>query len=77
MDFLDKFHKKSRLAHFSTEWMLEDELILEIDGMNMDTVWNNFIIRVGGVELEQGKSLDEQIALDERKMKLTKEIAKL
>ena len=57
--------------------MLEDELTLEIEGLNMDAVWENFIIQVGGLELAQGNSLEEQIALDERKAKLTKEIEKL
>ena len=57
--------------------MPEGELTLEIDGLNLDTVWDNFIIQVGGVELEQGNSLDEQIAIDERKEKLIKEIDKL
>ena len=57
--------------------MLEDELTLEIDGLNLDAVWDNFIIQVGGVELEQGNSLDEQIAVDEYREKLIKEIKKL
>ena len=63
--------------YYHTEWMLEDELTLEIEGLNMDAVWENFIIQVGGLELAQGNSLEEQIALDERKAKLTKEIEKL
>ena len=63
--------------YYHTDWMLEDELKLEIDGLNMDAVWENFIIQVGGVELEQGNSLDEQIAADERRQKIEKEIAKL
>lgn len=63
--------------YYHTDWMLEDELTLEIDGLNLDAVWENFIIQVGGVELEQGNSLDEQIAVDERKEKLIKEIEKL
>ena len=32
---------------------------------------------VGNVEIEQGKSLDEQIAIDERRQKIEKEIDKL
>ncbi len=63
--------------YYHTEWMLEDELILDIEGLNMDTVWDNFIIQIGGVELEQGNDLAEQIAVDERKEKLVKEIEKL
>lgn len=63
--------------YYHTEWMLEDELILDIEGLNMDAVWDNFIIQIGGVELEQGNDLAEQIAVDERKEKLIKEIEKL
>lgn len=63
--------------YYHTDWMLEDELTLEIDGLNLDAVWDNFIIQVGSVELEQGNSLNEQIAVDERKEKLIKEIEKL
>ena len=63
--------------YYYTDWMPEGELTLEIDGLNLNAVWDNFIIQVGGVELEQGNSLDEQIAVDERKEKLIEEIAKL
>lgn len=63
--------------YYHTEWMLEDELILDIEGLNMDAVWDNFIIQVGGVELEQGNDLAEQIELDDRKVQLTKDIEKL
>ena len=63
--------------YYHTEWMLEDELILDIEGLNMDDVWDNFIIQIGGVELEQGNDLAEQIAVDERQEKLVKEIEKL
>ena len=63
--------------YYHTDWMAEDGLKLRIDGLNMDAVWDNFIIQVGGVELEQGNSLDEQIAADGRRQKIEKEIAKL
>ena len=43
----------------------------------MDVVWENFIIQVGGVELEQGNDLAEQIELDERRAKFAREIEKL
>ena len=70
-----KAFKVNRYYH--TEWMLEDELILEIEGLDLDAVWDNFIIQVGGVEVEEGNSLNEQIEFDERKAKLEKEIDKL
>ena len=55
--------------YYHTDWMSEDELILQIEGLNMDAVWDNFIIQVGGVELEQGNDLAEQIELDDLKTK--------
>ena len=63
--------------YYHTEWMPEHELNLKIEGLNMDAVWENLIIQVGGVEIGQGKSLDEQIQIDDQKAKLQKEIEKL
>lgn len=63
--------------YYHTEWMLEDELILDIEGLNLDAVWDNFIIQVGGVELEQGNDLAQQIELDDRKARLVRDIEKL
>lgn len=62
--------------YYHTDWMLDDELTLEIEGVNMDAVWENLIMQVGGVELEQGNNLDEQIALEDLKVKLVKDIEK-
>ena len=63
--------------YYHTEWIPEHELNLKIEGLNMDAVWENLIIQVGGVEVGQGKSLDEQIQIDDQKAKLQKEIEKL
>lgn len=71
----NKAYKVNKYYH--TDWMPQDELNLKIEGLNMDTVWENFVIQIGGVEVGKGKSLDEQIQLDEQKAKLQKEIKKL
>ena len=71
----NKAFKVNRYYH--TEWMMPDELKLRIEGLNMDAVWDNFVIQVGGVEIKQGNSLNEQIQLDEQKAKLQREIEKL
>lgn len=63
--------------YYHTEWMPDHELNLKIEGLNMDAVWENLIIQVGGVEVGQGKSLDEQIQIDDQKAKMQKEIEKL
>lgn len=63
--------------YYHTDWMPQDELTIKIEGLNMDSVWENFIIQVGGVEVEQGKSLAEQIEVDDRKAQLIKDIEKI
>lgn len=60
-----------------TEWKQSDEQQIELKELNLDTVWENVVIAVGGVSLEEGNTLDEQIEINERMQKLEKEIAKL
>ena len=60
-----------------TDWKSSDECSIALTGLNLDTVWENLITQVGSIEIEQGHSLDEQIAADEQKAKLEKEIARL
>lgn len=63
--------------YYHTEWMPESGLNLEIEGLDMDAVWENLIIQIGGIKVGEGKSLGEQIRIDEQKAKLEKEIEKL
>ena len=60
-----------------TDWKSSDECSIALTGLNLDTVWESLITQVGSIEIEQGHSLDEQIAADEQKAKLEKEIARL
>lgn len=60
-----------------TDWKPSDECSVALTGLNLDTVWENLVTQVGSIEIEQGHSLDEQIASDEHKAKLEKEIARL
>ena len=60
-----------------SDWKPTDDCSVALTGLNLDTVWENLITQVGGIEIEQGHSLDEQIAADEQKAKLEKEIARL
>ena len=43
----------------------------------MDAVWENIIVQIGGITVEQGNTLDEQIVVDEQRMKIQKEIDRL
>ena len=43
----------------------------------MDAVWENVIFQVGNIQPQTGNTLDQQIAIDEQRAKLEKEIARL
>ena len=80
--FVLEYENESRLAIYHTKvmqtaWMSTEEQKVELKGLNLDTVWENIVIAVGGVNIEKGNSLDEQIEINEKKQKLEKEIAKL
>ena len=60
-----------------TDWKRKENLSIELKGLNMDTVWENIIVQIGGITIEQGNTLDEQIAVDEQRMKIQKEINRL
>lgn len=60
-----------------TPWRDPAELTLTIKGLTMDVVWENVIVQVGNIRLQPGNTLDQQIAIDEQRAKLEKEIARL
>ena len=61
----------------STDWSSKENLSVSLKGLNLDAVWQNVIVQIGEIQIEQGKTLDEQIAIDEKRAKLQKEINKL
>lgn len=80
--FVLEYENESRLAIYYTKvmqtvWMPTEEQKVKLKGLNLDTVWENIVIAVGGMNIEKGNSLDEQIEINEKKQKLEKEIAKL
>ena len=60
-----------------TDWKPTKEQRIELQGLNLDKVWENIVVAVGSVDIEQGNTLDEQIEVNEKRRKLEKEIAKL
>ncbi len=80
--FILEYGGKSKLAIYhtkimQTDWKPTGKQRIELHGLNLDKVWENLIVAVGDVEIEQGNTLDEQIKIDEKRQKLEKEIAKL
>lgn len=61
----------------TSEWKPIDEYNITLTGLNLDAVWENIIVQVGKVEIEQGNTLDEQIEVDNLRNKLIKDIEKL
>ncbi|WP_313151680.1 DUF4391 domain-containing protein [Lacrimispora sp.] len=60
-----------------TQWQVKDSFTLLLKGLTLDAVWENIVVQVGNFELKSGTSLDEQIAVDDRRKKLGKEINRL
>lgn len=60
-----------------TMWLPKEKLSIELKGLDLDEVWENIVIQIGGLTVEQGRTLDEQISVDEQKAKLQKEIDRL
>lgn len=82
MLFILVYDGETKLAVYHTKliqtgWKREDDLFIELKGANMDAVWENIIVQIGGITIAQGNTLNEQIAVDEEKAKLQKEISRL
>ena len=82
MIFVLEYDGEAQLAVYHqkvmcTEWRSTDELQIRLNGLTLDAVWENIITQIGGIHIESGHTLDEQIAIDERRDKLQKEIDKL
>lgn len=60
-----------------TDWRPKESLTVELKGLDLDKAWENIIVQVGGIQIVDGNSLDEQISADEKRSKLQKEINRL
>lgn len=54
-----------------------DLSFLTLNGLNLDTVWDNIVISIGDIQVEDGKSVAEQIMADDQRAKLLTQIANL
>jgi hypothetical protein len=67
-------------GYYHTDWLVEDELPLKLEGLNVDAVYENFVRQIAGDKLKTesaGESLKESVARDEQKQQLQKQIAAL
>lgn len=66
--------------YYQTEWMPEEKLPVHLDGLNIDTVYENFVRQIAGDVLQAAtpqESLKESVARDDRRDALQKQINKL
>lgn len=66
--------------YYSTEWMTEDALPLKLEGLSVDSVYENFVRQIAGDALAastSGETLKESVDRDEKRQVLQTQIAKL
>ena len=62
--------------YYHTDWMTEDELPLKLEGLNVDTVYKNFVYQIAGDTLQANgnESLQDVVERDEKIKNLKKQI---
>ena len=65
--------------YYHTDWRLEDELGLKLDGLNMDAVYENYVRQIAGDVLHTGEteSLKESVERSKQIQLLQKQIVAL
>lgn len=66
--------------YYSTEWLPADSLSLKMDGLSMDSVYENFVRQIAGDTLStfaSGETLKESVDRDEKRRVLQAQIARL
>lgn len=80
--FVLEYENESRLAIYhtkvmQTEWKPTENQQIELQGLNLDTVWENIVKSLECGVWNEGLSLDENIALHNKQEQLKKQIEKL
>lgn len=66
-----------RTKLISSDWQSLDSISIGINGLDLDAVWDNAIMQIGGITVAEGNTLDEQIAVNTEREKMLKEIERL
>lgn len=62
---------------YCTDWFLEGSNVLTIEGLNLDTVYQNLARQIAGGRLDGVEDLVEAVERDRRRQRLEREIAAL
>ena len=58
-------------------WRSLDDWDLQLNGLDLDAAWESLITQIGGIQIEGGNTLDEQIQINAQREQIAKEIARL
>ena len=77
-----EYQDECRLAIYHTkliqsEWKRTADCTVILRGLDLSAVWQNVVTQVGEIRVEEGNTLEQQIAVDEHRAKVQKEIARL
>lgn len=77
--FVLHFEEKAQFAIHHTklicsEWQQCDTLNIPLTGLDLDAVWENIVATIGSITVQEGNTLTEQIAIDDERAKLMKQI---
>ena len=73
------YDNKYQLAIYETrllksDWKNEEKIPLKLNGLDLGSVWDNFVTQVSGINVQAGNTLAEQINVETEKEKLRKQI---
>lgn len=76
------YENKYQLAIHETrllksDWKNEEEISLKLNGLDLGSVWDNFVTQVSDINVQAGNTLEEQINVEAEKEKLQKQIVDL
>ena len=79
--FLITYEDKIKLAVFRQklfegEWF-DSDVKLKLNGLDIESIYENIIVNIGKINISEEKSLDEQIEIDEEIEKIKKKIEQL
>ena len=64
-------------TYYHTEWMPQEQLQLQLNGLDLDVVYGSFVRQIAGEKLQTEVSLKESIEQDVQRQKLEKELFQL
>ena len=77
-----EYQDECRLAIYHTkliqsDWQKTADCTVTLQGLDMSAVWRNIITQIGDIQIEEGHTLEQQIIVDEHRLKVQAEIDRL